>query len=36
MNYNNKSREQVLLKLTNQYGAQKYLFIKKPNEINMY
>ncbi len=29
MNYNNKSKEQVLLKLTSQYGVQKYFFIKK-------
>jgi hypothetical protein len=36
MNYNNKIREQILLKLTSQYDVQKYFFIKKPNEINMY
>jgi hypothetical protein len=34
--WNNKSREQVLLNLTNQYGVQKYFFTKKFNEINLY
>jgi hypothetical protein len=31
--WNNKSREQILLNLTTQYGVQKYFFIIKLNEI---
>jgi hypothetical protein len=31
--YNNKRREQVLLKLTSRYGVQNYVFILKLNEI---
>jgi hypothetical protein len=33
--WNNKSKEQILLNLTNQYGVQKYFFIKKLNEIDL-
>ncbi len=33
--WSNKSREQVLLNLTSQYGVQKYFFIKKFNEIDL-
>jgi hypothetical protein len=33
--WNNKSREQVLLNLTGQYGVQKYFFIKKIIDINL-
>ncbi len=29
----NKSREQVFLNLTSQYGVQKYFFIRRFNEI---
>jgi hypothetical protein len=31
--YINKRREQVLLKLTSQYGVQNYVLILKLNEI---
>ncbi len=31
--WNNKSREQAFLNLTNQYGFQKYMFIRKFNVI---
>jgi hypothetical protein len=31
--WNNKSNEQVFLNLTSQYGVQKYIFIRKFNEI---
>jgi hypothetical protein len=34
--WNNKSKEYVCLKLTNQYGVQTYFFIRKFNEIYMY
>ncbi len=34
-NWNIKSKEQILLNLTNQYGVQKYFFIKKFNEIDL-
>jgi hypothetical protein len=33
--WNNKSREQILLNLTIQYGVQKYIFIRKFNEIHL-
>jgi len=33
--WNNKSREQALLKLNSQYRVQKYFFIKKFNEIDL-
>ncbi len=33
--WNNKSREQILLNLTSQYGVQKYFCIRKINEIDL-
>jgi hypothetical protein len=33
--WNNKSREQIFLNLTNQYGVQKYFFIRKFIEIDL-
>jgi hypothetical protein len=34
-NWNNKSKEQVLLNLIGWYGVQKYIFIRKFNEIDL-